>query len=152
MTTEAELYALMRQLDRLEELREDMLEVALRGGATVDADEDDDLDIKEIDVAALMAELSDLGLRTLDDVERRDGRALRIGEHQRPPRRAGNGLGRAGSVDVAGDVVGYLQGHRHRPARAIGEPAAARQARQIGMAEEPGQGRVRAGQQEFQVG
>ncbi|CAA9588662.1 MAG: hypothetical protein AVDCRST_MAG18-4430 [uncultured Thermomicrobiales bacterium] len=72
MTTPAELYALMRQLDRLEELREDLQELALRGGATADAeDEDDGLDIEEIDVAALTAELSDLGLQSLDDVERR---------------------------------------------------------------------------------
>ncbi len=71
MTTPAELYALMRQLDRLEELREDLQELALRGGESIDdEDEDDDLEIEELDVAALTAELSDLGLTTLDDVER----------------------------------------------------------------------------------
>jgi hypothetical protein len=47
-------------------------ELALRGGATpMPRDEDDGLDIEEIDVAALTAELSDLGLQSLDDVERR---------------------------------------------------------------------------------
>ncbi len=72
MTTPAELYALMRQLDRLEELREDLQELALRGGESIDdEDEDEDIDIEELDVAALTAELSDLGLTTLDDVERR---------------------------------------------------------------------------------
>ncbi|HEY8600981.1 MAG TPA: hypothetical protein VIL85_21280 [Thermomicrobiales bacterium] len=72
MTTPAELYALMRQLDRLEELREDLQELALRGGASLDdEDEDEDIEIEELDVAALTAELADLGLTTLDDVERR---------------------------------------------------------------------------------
>jgi len=72
MTTPAELYALMRQLDRLEELREDLQELALRGGESIDDEgEDEDIDIEELDVAALTAELSDLGLTTLDDVERR---------------------------------------------------------------------------------
>ncbi len=74
MTTPAELYSLMRQLDRLEELREDLQELALRGGASLDdedEDEDEAIDIEELDVAALTAELSDLGLTTLDDVERR---------------------------------------------------------------------------------
>lgn len=70
MTTEAELYALMRQLDRLEELREDLLELALRGGAG-GTDEEDDEEIEPIDVTALQQELDELGLRTLDDVERR---------------------------------------------------------------------------------
>ena len=70
MTTEAELYALMRQLDRLEGLREDMLELALRGGAG-DIDEDEDEEIEPLDIAALQQELDELGLRTLDDVERR---------------------------------------------------------------------------------
>ena len=71
MTTEAELYALMRQLDRLEELREDLIELALRGGAGGD-DEDDEVDeIEPLDVGALQAELDTLGLRSLDDVERR---------------------------------------------------------------------------------
>lgn len=72
MTTPAELYALLRQLDRLEELREDLQELALRGGVSIDdEDEDEDFEIEELDVAALTAELSDLGLTTLDDVERR---------------------------------------------------------------------------------
>ena len=72
MTTPAELYALMRQLDRLEELREDLQELALRGGASLDdEDEDEDIELEELDVAALTAELSELGLTTLDDVERR---------------------------------------------------------------------------------
>ena len=71
MTTEAELYALMRQLDRLEELREDLIELALRGGAEVDDDDDEADEIEPIDVGALQAELDVLGLRTLDDVERR---------------------------------------------------------------------------------
>ena len=71
MTTEAELYALMRQLDRLEELREDLIELALRGGAGGDDEDDEVEEIEPIDVGALQAELDTLGLRSLDDVERR---------------------------------------------------------------------------------
>lgn len=65
MATEAELYALMRQLDRLEELREDLLEIALRGGVSGDEIEDD------IDEQAVLAEMAALGVKSLDEVERR---------------------------------------------------------------------------------
>ncbi len=54
-----ELYDLLSMLDRLEDLREDLEELALNGRGIVDAD--DDLR-KEIDL---------LGIRDLDDVERR---------------------------------------------------------------------------------
>ena len=65
-------YDLLDLFDRLEELREDLQELALRGGESIDdEDEEEDIDIEELDVAALTAELSDLGLTTLDDVERR---------------------------------------------------------------------------------
>ena len=65
MTTESDLYAMLRQLDRLEELREDLLEIALRGGVSADDIEDD------IDEQAVLEEMAALGVRTLDDVERR---------------------------------------------------------------------------------
>ena len=63
MSTPPTIYDLMNELDLLEELREDLLEVALRGGI-VDDDE-------EIDEALLAQEMAALGVTSLDDVERR---------------------------------------------------------------------------------
>ena len=65
MTTESELYAMLRQLDRLEELREDLLEIALRGGVSADDLEED------IDEQVVLEEMAALGVTSLDEVERR---------------------------------------------------------------------------------
>jgi len=65
MTTQAELYALLRQLDRLEELREDLLEIALRGGVSADELEED------IDENVILEEMAALGVKSLDEVEAR---------------------------------------------------------------------------------
>ncbi len=62
---EAELYALMRRLDQLEELREDLLEVALRGGTATDEVEDD------LDEAVIQQTMAALEVRSLADVDRR---------------------------------------------------------------------------------
>lgn len=66
MSADAELYALMRRLDRLEELREDLQEVALRGGTQ--GDEDDD--VEALDQEAITNEMAALGVRTFDEIER----------------------------------------------------------------------------------
>lgn len=66
MSADAELYALMRRLDRLEELREDLQEVALRGGTQ--GDEADD--VEELDQEAITNEMAALGIRTFDELER----------------------------------------------------------------------------------
>jgi hypothetical protein len=72
MSTDAEIYALLRQLDRLEELREDLIEIALRGGTSGDDVEDDvEADIEDIDEQAILQEMAALGVRSLEDVERR---------------------------------------------------------------------------------
>ena len=63
------LYDLLRQLDRLEELREDLQEFALRGGAALEEDEEADAD--PLDEAALLAEMQTLGVKTLGEVEER---------------------------------------------------------------------------------
>jgi hypothetical protein len=68
MSTDAEIYALLRQLDRLEELREDLIEIALRGGTS---SEDAEEDIDDINEQAILQEMTALGVRSLEDVERR---------------------------------------------------------------------------------
>ena len=54
-----ELYDLLSMLDRLEDLREDLEELALNGRGVADADDD------------LRQEIDLLGIRDLGDVERR---------------------------------------------------------------------------------
>jgi len=54
-----ELYDLLSMLDRLEDLREDLEELALNGRGIADADDD------------LRQEIDLLGIRDLDDVDRR---------------------------------------------------------------------------------
>ena len=54
-----ELYDLLSMLDRLEDLREDLEELALNGRGVADADDD------------LRQEIDLLGIRDLDDVDRR---------------------------------------------------------------------------------
>ena len=54
-----ELYDLLSMLDRLEDLREDLEELALNGRGVADADDD------------LRQEIDLLGIRNLDDVDRR---------------------------------------------------------------------------------
>ena len=54
-----ELYDLLSMLDRLEDLREDLEELALNGRGVADADDD------------LRQEIELLGIRDLDDVDRR---------------------------------------------------------------------------------
>ena len=72
MSTDAEIYALLRQLDRLEELREDLIEIALRGGTSgEDVDDDAEADIEDLDEQAILQEMAALGVRSLEDVERR---------------------------------------------------------------------------------
>lgn len=63
------LYDLLTQLDRLEDLREDLQELALRGGVG----DDDELDEegKVLDEEVILAEMAALGVRTLGDVEER---------------------------------------------------------------------------------
>ena len=63
MADEQTAYDLMNQLDRLEELREDLLEVTLRGGAAGDDD--------EIDEALLRREMAELGVASLEEIEAR---------------------------------------------------------------------------------
>ena len=66
MSTPPTIYEILTELDRLEDLREDLQEFALRGGATLDEDEDDALD-----EAAMLAEMQAVGVRTLGDLEER---------------------------------------------------------------------------------
>jgi hypothetical protein len=66
MSADATLYALIKRLDRLEELREDLQEIALRGGTQ--GDEDDD--IEPLDQQAITNEMAALGIRTFDELER----------------------------------------------------------------------------------
>ena len=66
MSTPPTIYDLLTQLDRLEDLREDLQEFALRGGAAIDEDEDDALD-----EAAMLAEMQTVGVRTLGELEER---------------------------------------------------------------------------------
>ena len=66
MSTQPTIYEILTELDRLEDLREDLQEFALRGGATIDEDEDDVLD-----EAAMLAEMQAVGVRTLGDLEER---------------------------------------------------------------------------------
>jgi uncharacterized small protein (DUF1192 family) len=66
MSTPPTIYEILTELDRLEDLREDLQEFALRGGATIDEDEDDVLD-----EAAMLAEMQAVGVRTLGDLEER---------------------------------------------------------------------------------
>ncbi len=66
MSADVTLYALIRRLDRLEELREDLQEIALRGGTQ--GDEEDD--IEPLDQQAITNEMAALGIRTFDDLER----------------------------------------------------------------------------------
>ena len=54
-----ELYDLLSMLDRLEDLREDLEELALNGRGVADADDD------------LRQEIDLLGIRDLEDVDRR---------------------------------------------------------------------------------
>ena len=54
-----ELYDVLSMLDRLEDLREDLEELALNGRGVADADDD------------LRQEIDLLGIRDLDDVDRR---------------------------------------------------------------------------------
>jgi hypothetical protein len=86
MSGDAELYALIKRLDRLEELREDLQEIALRGGTQ--GDEEDE--IEPLDQQAITAEMAALDIRTFDELERRiaelnaqlDAREETIGEQQ----------------------------------------------------------------------
>jgi DNA polymerase III delta prime subunit len=72
MSTDADIYALLRQLDRLEELREDLIEIALRGGTSgEDVEADVEADIEDLDEQAILQEMTALGVRSLEDVERR---------------------------------------------------------------------------------
>lgn len=66
MSADATLYALIKRLDRLEELREDLQEIALRGGTQ--GDEEDD--IEPLDQQAITNEMAALGIKTFDDLER----------------------------------------------------------------------------------
>lgn len=66
MSADATLYALIKRLDRLEELREDLQEIALRGGTQ--GDEEDD--IEPLDQQAITNEMAALGIRTFDELER----------------------------------------------------------------------------------
>ena len=66
MSADAELYALIRRLDRLEELREDLQEIALRGGTQ--GDEEDE--VEPLDQQAITDEMAALGIRTFDELER----------------------------------------------------------------------------------
>ncbi len=66
MSVDTTLYALIRRLDRLEELREDLQEIALRGGTQ--GDEEDD--IEPLDQQAITNEMAALGIRTFDELER----------------------------------------------------------------------------------
>jgi hypothetical protein len=66
MSADAELYALIKRLDRLEELREDLQEIALRGGTQ--GDEEDE--IEPLDQQAITNEMAALGIRTFDELER----------------------------------------------------------------------------------
>ena len=66
MSTPPTIYEILTELDRLEDLREDLQEFALRGGAAIDEDEDDVLD-----EAAMLAEMQAVGVRTLGDLEER---------------------------------------------------------------------------------
>jgi uncharacterized small protein (DUF1192 family) len=63
------LYELLTQLDRLEDLREDLQELALRGG--VGDDEELDEEGKVLDEELILAEMTALGVRTLGEVEER---------------------------------------------------------------------------------
>lgn len=69
MSTPNPLYDLLTQLDRLEDLREDLQELALRGG--VGDDEELDEDGRVLDQEAILAEMTALGVRTLGEVEER---------------------------------------------------------------------------------
>jgi uncharacterized small protein (DUF1192 family) len=66
MSTPPTIYEILTELDRLEDLREDLQEFALRGGATLDEDEDDALD-----EAAMLAEMQAVGVQTLGELEER---------------------------------------------------------------------------------
>ena len=66
MSADATLYALIKRLDRLEELREDLQEIALRGGTQ--GDEEDD--VEPLDQQAITNEMAALGIRTFDELER----------------------------------------------------------------------------------
>ncbi len=63
------LYELLTQLDRLEDLREDLQELALRGG--VGDDEELEEEGKVLDEELILAEMTALGVRTLGEVEER---------------------------------------------------------------------------------
>jgi uncharacterized small protein (DUF1192 family) len=63
------LYDLLTELDRLEDLREDLQELALRGG--VGDDEELDEEGRALDQEAILAEMTALGVRTLGEVEER---------------------------------------------------------------------------------
>jgi len=56
------LYDILTLLDRLEDLREDLLELTLRGGAG---------DEEELDEELIAAEMRALNVRTMGDVEER---------------------------------------------------------------------------------
>jgi uncharacterized small protein (DUF1192 family) len=66
MSTPPTIYEILTELDRLEDLREDLQEFALRGGATLDEGEDDALD-----EAAMLAEMQAVGVQTLGELEER---------------------------------------------------------------------------------
>jgi hypothetical protein len=77
MSTDAEIYALLRQLDRLEELREDLIEIALRGGVSGEEVEED------IDEQVILQEMAALGVRSLEEVEQRMAELnARLDEHE----------------------------------------------------------------------
>ena len=69
MSTPPTIYEILTELDRLEDLREDLQEFALRGGVG-DVDELDE-EGKVLDEELILAEMTALGVRTLGEVEER---------------------------------------------------------------------------------
>ena len=80
------------------------------------------------------------GRPDLDHVDGGDRRALGVGEDQ-------DAAQRVVDVDAVEQLGGDVEGDRHRPRRAVGEPAGAGQADQVGAAEKAGQRGVDVGEQ-----
>jgi hypothetical protein len=85
-----------------------------------------------------------LGRPGVADLDRRDRRALRIGDDH-------GAVQRVVQVQPGGHLGGDLQGDRYRPEGAVGQLAGAPQRGQVGPAEKAGERCVRAGQQEVEV-
>jgi hypothetical protein len=79
------------------------------------------------------------------DLQRGHRRALEVGEHHRAAHRVGE-------VEPFHHVGGQFERHGQRPGRAVGELAAPGQRGEVRAAEEAGQRRVRAGEQQLEVG